>query len=293
MPDQANSGSPLAPEALQYYTEYDEAGRLFRRDGQIERVRTQELISRFLPPAPATIYDIGGGPGVHALWLAQQGYSVHLLDAVPLHVEQARAASLNQPQTPIASLCVGDARQLPFADSSADAVLMLGPLYHLIERADRLAALREAKRVLRPGGVLFAATISRFASFLGTFSRRPHIFNDPQEVALLQEDMTKGQHTNPTGNIIYFTTTYFHHPDEIRAEISEAGLHHHATLAIEGPLWLIVEALELWPEPQYQEPFLALLRTIEQEPSLIGASSHVLTVAYKDEGTSIEPSPMK
>lgn len=293
MSDQSHSESPLAPEALQFYAEYDEAGRLFRRDGQIERVRTQELISRFLPPAPATIYDIGGGPGVHSLWLAQQGYRVHLLDAVPLHVEQARAASLNQPQTPIASLCVGDARRLPFADSSADAVLILGPLYHLIERADRLAALREAKRVLRPGGVLFAATISRFASFLGNFSRRPQIFNDPQEVALLQEDMTKGQHTNPSGNIINFTTTYFHHPDEMRAEISGAGLRHHATLAIEGPLWLIVEALELWPEPQYQEPFLALLRTIEQEPSLLGASSHVLAVAYKDEGTLIEPSPMK
>lgn len=293
MSEQSNMESPLAPEALQYYTEYDEAGRLFRPAGQIERVRTQELISRFLPPAPATIYDIGGGPGVYALWLAHQGYSVHLLDAVPLHVEQARAASLRQPQMPIASLRVGDARRLPFADNSADAVLMLGPLYHLIERADRLAALREAKRVLRPGGVLFAATISRFASFLDNLSRRPQIFTDSRQRAQIHEDMMHGQHRNSTGDIVNFTTTYFHHPDELCAEISEAGLCHSATIAVEGPLWLALDALELWQEPQYQEPLLALLRTIEQEPSLIGASSHVLAVAYKDEGTSIEPSPMK
>ncbi len=282
MSDPSRPAGPLAPEALRYYQGYDEAGRLFHRAGQVERVRTQELIARHAPPAPATVYDIGGGPGVHALWLAQQGYTVHLLDAVQLHVEQARAASLSQPGTRIASLQVGDARQLPFADESADIVLLLGPLYHLVEREDRLAALREARRVLRPGGVLCAAAISRFSSLLDNLKRRPHIFINARETAMIAQDLANGQHRNPTGESVYFTTTYFHHPSDLGAEISEAGLRHAATFAIEGPLWLMRDALDRWPEPAYQEAFLTFLRTIEQESSLLGASSHVLAVGRKE-----------
>src|SRR5207248_4341704 len=101
----------------------------------------------------------------YALWLAQKGYAVHLLDVMPVHIEQARAAS-EQSATPLASLRVGDARELPFADSSADLVLMLGPLYHLTERDDRIRVLQEARRVLRSGGWMVAAAISRFTSTL-------------------------------------------------------------------------------------------------------------------------------
>src|SRR5262249_49876920 len=80
-----------------------------------------------------------------------RGYAVHLSDVVPLHVEQAREASARQPDHPLAGTAVGDARRLAHPDGSADAVLLLGPLYHLTERADRLAAWREARRGRRPG----------------------------------------------------------------------------------------------------------------------------------------------
>src|SRR5436190_432260 len=93
----------------------------------------QELLERYLPPAPAVILDVGGGPGVYAYWLARRGYTVHLIDAVPLHVEEARLASSQQPDQPLASSAVGDARQLDWLDESVDAVLLLGPLYHLTE----------------------------------------------------------------------------------------------------------------------------------------------------------------
>jgi len=106
---------------------------------------------------------VGGGPGVYACWLSAQGYEVHLVDASPLHVEQARAASERLPNNPLASVRLGDARQLDVADAAVDAVLLLGPLYHLTERADRLTALRESARVLRPGGHVFVAAVSRFA----------------------------------------------------------------------------------------------------------------------------------
>ncbi len=114
-----------------------------------------------LPAAPATVVDVGGGAGVYAIPLASAGYQVHLIDPVPLHVEQAAAAS-RQAGTPLASISAGDARELPMADDSADAVLLLGPLYHLTSREDRVTALREARRVLRPGGIAIAKALSRF-----------------------------------------------------------------------------------------------------------------------------------
>ena len=103
-----------------------ESSRLLRGHNQLERVRVQELLERFLPPVPAVVCDIGGGPGLHALWLAKRGYTVHLLDATALHVEQAQAASGQQ--APLASTVLGDARALPYAPESADAALLFGPL---------------------------------------------------------------------------------------------------------------------------------------------------------------------
>ena len=111
-----------------------------------------------LATATATVLDVGGGPGGHACWLAARGYRVHLIDVTPLHVELARQASARQPGAPLAGAEVGDARALPWPDGAADAVVLFGPLYHLTERADRLKALREAHRVLRPGGELIILT---------------------------------------------------------------------------------------------------------------------------------------
>src|SRR5579864_4059544 len=149
---------------LLHYNETDEASRLRQGWFQLEQARTRELILRHLPPAPATIIDAGGGAGAYACWLASRGYEVHLIDPVSKHVDQARAASKQQPAYPLASAEVGDARHLPQGEASADAVLLLGPLYHLVERPDRIACLREASRVLRPGGLVWGAAISRFAS---------------------------------------------------------------------------------------------------------------------------------
>jgi ubiquinone/menaquinone biosynthesis C-methylase UbiE len=107
------------------------------------------------------ILDIGGGAGVYSFWLAAMGYSVHLVDAMPLHIEQARQVASQPGTPPLACLSVGDARRLDFRDEIADAVLLMGPLYHLTERDDRLLALREAHRVLCPGGMVCAVGISR------------------------------------------------------------------------------------------------------------------------------------
>src|SRR5438874_10454095 len=116
------------PEAVRRYYEAGlEGRRLDEGAGAVELARTQDVIERHLPPPPARVLDVGGGTGVHARWMAERGYEVHLLDAVARHVEEARG----HPGPPLASTRVGDARRLPEADASADAVMLLGPLYHL------------------------------------------------------------------------------------------------------------------------------------------------------------------
>ena len=138
------------PRIIAYYEHGLERDRLASGARRIEFLRIWELLERWLPPAPATVLDVGGGAGAYAIPLAAAGYQVHLVDPVPLHVEQAAAASRDA-GTPLASASAGDARNLRAADGSADAVLLLGPLYHLTSRADRVTALREACRVLPAG----------------------------------------------------------------------------------------------------------------------------------------------
>ncbi|HEY7835081.1 MAG TPA: class I SAM-dependent methyltransferase [Ktedonobacterales bacterium] len=269
----------LTPEVVAHYASGYEEQRLTARSDQIEMHRTQELLARYLPPAPAVILDVGGGPGVHALWLARRGYTVHLVDALPLHVDLARAASARQSDAPLASVALGDARHLDRADASADAVLLLGPLYHLTARDDRLAALGEARRVVRPGGVVLAVGISRYATTLDMLFRG--LLADPAAAAIAEQDRRDGQHRNPTNHPELFTTVFLHHPDDLRAEVAAAGLRCNALLGIEGPAWLSSWAREHWGDAATHERLMDMLRAIEAEPTLLGVSAHLMAVARK------------
>lgn len=279
MADSSGSPSSIPPEMLEHYSSGYESQRLLHGSSQIELARTQEIITRYTPSPSAIVFDIGGGPGVYAFWLAQQGYEVHLIDATPLHIEQARQASLLQPDAPLAEIEVGDARSLKCADTSVDVALLLGPLYHLTERKDRLTALREAHRILKPGGVLFAAAISRFTSLLDGL--RQALFDDPIFAPIVERDLTDGQHRNPLNHPAYFTTAFFHHPQELEAEVKESGFLYEKTLPVEGPLWLSPYVIDNFHDPERRERFLTLMRRIEHEPSLLGATAHLLAIARK------------
>lgn len=262
-----------------YYDRGEEQGRL-QDWGRLEFLRTRELLGRFLPAPPATVLDVGGGAGAYALPLAAEGYEVHLVDPVALHVEQARAASDGRPDASLASVAVGDARALPFADASADVVLMLGPLYHLTDAADRALALREALRALRPGGLLAAAAITRFASTLDGVAQR--FLLEPGFEEIVERDLADGQHRNPTAHPGWFTTAYFHRPDELARELAAAGFDVMGVLAIEGAVGAAAEthALDDWlDDPDRREVLLRAIRRVETEPSLLGASPHVLALA--------------
>jgi SAM-dependent methyltransferase len=263
----------LDPDVIGHYAQSGERERLDSGVGRLEELRTRELLDGWLPATPATVLDVGGGAGRYALPLAGRGYRVHLLDPVALHVGQAAAASAAS-EHPLTSAALGDARCLPFADAGADAVLLLGPLYHLVDRADRVQALREARRVVRPGGVVVAAAISRWASTADGFVRG--YLTDPEFAGLVADGVRSGVHRNPGRRPGWFTTAYFHRPEELVDEVSLTGLTPDGPVAVEGLAGFAPDVEGLLADAEVRRRVLEALRRTEREPALLGASSHLL-----------------
>jgi SAM-dependent methyltransferase len=258
-----------------YYRLMGETTRLVEGRGRLEFLRTRDILRRVLPPAPATVLDVGGATGVYAGPLAVDGYRVHVIDVVPEQVELAA-------RLPGVTATVGDARSLDRPDASVDAVLLFGPLYHLVERHDRVAAWREAARVVRPGGVVAGAMINRFASMLDGLSR---IFADePAFVPIVEEALATGVHRPNRADGRWFTTAYLHHPAEIAAELADAGppLVLDRLVSVEGPQWSIGDLDERLADEARTAWLLDWLRRIEDEPALFGAGSHLLAVAHRE-----------
>ncbi|WP_073492255.1 class I SAM-dependent methyltransferase [Actinacidiphila paucisporea] len=263
------SNLELAPEIEHFYSEViDEGVRLSTSaDGRLELIRTQEIMRRYLPPAPASVLDVGGGPGIHARWLVADGYQVDLVDPVPRHVEQAAA---------ICSASIGDARALAAADASYDIVQLLGPLYHLPDAADRRQALAEARRVVRPGGLVAAAAINRYAS-LFEHTALAHLHTERMQVSI-SEILRTAIHDGKRG----FTLAYFHRAEELAAELRESGLADVEVIGIEGPAWSLLKAVEQQtgqrPTGALFDSALTAARMSEPYPELLAASSHLLAV---------------
>ncbi|MDE2845899.1 MAG: class I SAM-dependent methyltransferase [Gemmatimonadota bacterium] len=262
-------------DVIRYYEELEnESERLEKGTARLEGERTREILRQHLPAPPACILDAGGGPGTYAFWLAGQSYEVHLLDIVPRHIEEAKERDSDGI---LKSAAVGDARNLDFETHSMDAVLLMGPLYHLQERPDRIAALEESLRVLKQGGVLICAAISRFASFLDGI-RQGYLFN-PEFAKIVLKDLNEGRHENPDMDPRYFTTACFHRPENLEEEITDAGFDLERTVGLEGPAWLLGNFDELWADEAKRKEMLTFLKLVETETSIIGVSAHILAVA--------------
>lgn len=262
-------------EVRRYYERFEEERRLSVGLSQLEAARTKQLIRRLAPKPPGVVLDVGGGAGAYAFWLANQGYDVHLLDLSARLVEVATNRNVSGGGV-LGSVGEGDARALPFADRHADVVLLLGPLYHLTDPVDRAQALSEATRVLKPGGVLFAACISRWASLLHGLAENR--LGDPSFAAMAKEDVATGQHRNPERHPEWFTTAFFHRPDDFVAELRETGLEMVGLFGLEGPAALLSDFDKRWSDPERRAAIMHVAETVETEPALLGVSPHLLGV---------------
>ncbi|MGH3358979.1 MAG: class I SAM-dependent methyltransferase [Nocardioidaceae bacterium] len=267
------------PDVFDFYTHRcDEAARLTATiRGRLEAIRIRELLSPQLPPAPARVADIGGGPGVHARWLAEAGYAVDLLDPIPRHVDTAAHVGVRSARQ-------GDARSLPWPDGSYDVALLAGPLYHL-PPSERAQAMGEAARIVRPGGVIAAVAVNRYANLIGSA-----VANQYDERETVVTDILAGGYSHANDRVPHM---YYHHPAELRDEFTTAGLVDVDVYGLTGPGGWLTVALDRHfletdtPLPATvtaADPLLTALKTAriaDEYPDLTPASAQLMAVGYR------------
>lgn len=251
-----------------FYKNADEKDRLKRGIGPLEFERMKELINRHFPTAPALVCDIGGAAGEYSFWLASLGYSVHLVDIVPEHIQQAKERALNSFDSRPVEMKVGDALEMDDPDNFFDAVFLGGPLYHLTNRKDRIQALKEARRILKPEGICIAYGITRYASLMAGLLDGRIYREDFME--MLRTEITTGRHeicgtNNPNASL---QSAFFHLPSELKIEVEEAGLSVSNVLGVLGPAWMAKDFAENWQIENRREAILEIARLTENQPEL-------------------------
>ncbi len=249
---------------------------------RLERHRTEfavtmKALQQYLPLAPANLLDCGGGPGRYAVELASRGYQVTLFDLSGSNL----ATATNKAEQAGVSLCAyeqGTATDLSrFPDHSFDGILLMGPLYHLLEEGERRQALKEAYRVLRLGGVLFAAFISRYAAHRDMAVKNPvePIFDR----SISEEILSSGRLPSRSPERIEFVG-YFAHPSEVSPLIWSSGFEVMTVLGVEGLVSmnegevnkLEGGAFQTWVDLNYR---------VAADPCLHGGVEHLLVVAVR------------
>jgi S-adenosylmethionine-dependent methyltransferase len=238
---------------------------------------TWRALRDHLPPAPATLLDCGGGPGRYAVELARLGYDVALFDLSQGNLSVARTQA-HAAHVTLSAYEQGNATDLTrFADASFDAVLMMGPLYHLPTAAERETAVREAYRVLKPGGVFCSAYISLYAMVRFLCKEDPEaLLRDPQRLAAFwQTGLMQPQRGDGTEFLGYLIP-----PTDVKPLVEGAGFRVRTLLGVEGLSSMIDDKLntlqgELW------DAWVDLNYKVSSDPSLHGGCEHLLCIAQK------------
>jgi ubiquinone/menaquinone biosynthesis C-methylase UbiE len=245
---------------------------------RLERHRTEfavtmKVFEEFLPPPPLQILDIGGGPGRYAIALSANGYQVTLLDLAEGNLQLARQKSL-ECGVQLETILQGNALDLnTIVDNAYDAVLLMGPLYHLHRTQDRITAIREAKRVLKHGGLIFATFITRYAPF------RDYAANDPQAVyaergqwdQMLKDGLNFGEG---------FPDANFSLPGEDIPLVESEGFKTLQVLGVEGIAAGHEEKLNLLQGDAW-DYWVNLNYVFAKDPDLHAAADHLLIIDKK------------
>lgn len=239
---------------------------------------TMRAFSDYLPAQPATLLDIGGGPGRYSIALARMGYAVTLLDLSSVELDFARAKAKEE-GVELADYVRANALDLSaLSPASYDAVLLMGPLYHLLSEDERRRAILEARRLLRDEGLLFAALITRYAPIRFAAKFEPDLLLNGQPSA--QEMLQHGENRPPHDQEGYFTEAYFAHPSEVKPLMESCGFATLDLIGCEGVVARIEDRIneldgELW------EAWVDLNYRVGKDPCLYGASEHLLYVGRK------------
>lgn len=255
-----------------YYNSYNEDARTKSRHGSVEFTTNMKYIRAYVPQG-AKILDVGAGTGVYSIALAMDGYDVHALELVEHNIdifrENLRSIGADIPVEQ------GNALDLSrYGDGSFDAVLLFGPLYHLYTKEDKLTVLREAKRVTKPDGHIFAAYCMNDAFLIqNAFS------GDGSEI---MDYLTRGLLTADYHCISepaeIFELVRLEDIDELNRE---AGLHREKIVASDLFSRYIKDRLPHFSEPVYQA-YVKYHLSICERSDLIGATNHSLDILTKE-----------
>lgn len=248
---------------------------------RLERHRTEfavtmRALAEFLPPPPAAILDMGGGPGRYSITLAQRGYTVTLADLSQQNLALARQKAA-EAQVQLADVVHANVLDLAaFAPQAYDAALVLGPLYHLLTEDDRQRAVQEVLRLIKPGGILFAAFITRFAPFRDAGKNDASWLINNRDYA--EQLLATGVHT-----LLGFTHAYFAHPAEIQPLMEGCGLDTMQMVGCEGVVSQVEEQINQLTGDAW-EAWVDLNYRLGKDAALHGAADHVLYLGRKAAG---------
>ena len=225
----------------------------------------------------AAIIDVGGGTGKYSEWLAKNNHTVHLVEPVLKHIKLAekRAKKLQNPF----SVTIGEATKLPYKDNSADLVILHGPLYHLQEKEAREKTIKEAKRVVKKGGIILGFAINSCAStvagLMQGFIHENSFFN------MCKEELTTGIHNPPKAFPWLLAEAYYHKPEELKSEFEEQDLETLNIYAVEGMIWLDKEYFANMLSAKKRKTLLELQKITENDASLLAFSPHIMIAVMK------------
>ena len=266
-----------------------ERDRLRKGFGLIEFERTKEILLERLPSPPAVIYDIGGAYGEYSWWLASLGYEVHLFDLSETNIEMSRCLSVEYPDCKLKSSEVCDARSIPREAQSADAILLMGPLYSITEYEERINAIKESSRLLKDGGMLFSAALTPYSVLLPRLlvyhkegANKSCDLDDPKVMSMIERALTDGGYINPDRKITGgLGSSHLHTAAALRKELSEGGFETLAVHGVMGGAWLAPDVENLMQEEKSKDILMQTVRLLDGHEELIGLSGHLLSVSQK------------